>query len=442
MFSSKPSGEPSRILLVRPKYATGLTQFGSIVTEPLELEYLAGAALAQGDKYQIWDGQVDGSFPQICKNFRPHLVAITGYYPARDQMLAYAQTARSLLPDATVLIGGVHAELNQDDFQQPYIDLIVHSGGVFTFMDIIAKERQDWPDLAGISYQDKDGLWQENPQAPFKVKELPHPDRSYFHAHKQRFSWLYHGPTALVKTAFGCPCSCSFCYCRLLNNGVYQAREVEEVVKEIAGIDCPVIWLIDDTFLLDSGRLHAFSEALNKQGISRKFIIYGRADFISEHPEVLPLLKKMGVIEVIVGLESIDEQELKGFNKRVSAEQNRRCVSLLKQHNINCTGLFIMDQKATAADFRRLDHWIKEVGLSTYTISIFSPFPGTEEYPAFAQKLLTTDCRKWDLLHLVLPPVHLSRQGFMLRIWWLHIKILWRNPAMRRHLLSFKRRTH
>lgn len=428
-------GKTARILLVRPKYRTGLTRFASIATEPLELEYLAAAVRASGHTYQIWDGQLDGSLSQLCRTYQPDMVAITGYYPARDQMLAYARTVRVLQPEAAVLVGGVHAELQQEDFQRPEVDLIVHSGGVLTFQKILTRERADWQNLAGISWQDEQGQWRKNAPAEFDPSALPHPDRSFFHAHKQGFSWLYHGPVALVKTAFGCPYNCSFCSCRLLNNGTYQAREVEDAVKEMKGIDCSLIWLIDDTFLLDRQRLHDFAAELMRQNLERQFIIYGRADFISQHPDILPLLQKMGVIEVIVGLEAVDDNDLQGFNKQVNAEQNRRCVRLLQQHHIGCVGLFIMGQQATAADFRRLDRWIKDVQLSMYTISVFSPFPGTAEYPALAKQLLSTDCQKWDLLHVVLPPLHLSRLGFMSRIWWLHSKLLWRNRTLRRHLL-------
>ncbi len=437
--TDKSSDKTARILLIRPKYHTGMSRFGSITTEPLELEYLASAVIDQGHEYQIWDGQVDGSLSRACKEYQPDLVAITGYYPARDQMLIAARTIRSLQPKAVIIIGGVHAELNQEDFQQPAINLIVHSGGVFTFQALLAHKRADWSDLtnlAGISWQDKQGQWRKNPKASFDPQNLPHPDRSYFHAHKQRFSWLYHGPVALVKTGFGCPYSCSFCYCRLLNNGTYQARKIEEVIEEIKKINCSLIWLIDDTFLLDRQRLHSFAAALQEHKIKKKFIIYGRADFICKYPEILPLLKELGVIEVIVGLEAINDQGLEEFNKQVNADQNQECVRLLRQQGIGCVGLFIMDQQARAADFRKLDQWISKTGLSTYTISVFSPFPGTEEYPALANQLLTRDCRKWDLLHLVLPPQYLSRLSFMSRIWWLHVKLLWRNHKLRQHFLT------
>lgn len=433
MFSNKSR----RILLVRPRYATSLSKLGSLVTEPLELEYLARAVRENGDDYQIWDGQVDGAFTKICQTYRPDIIALTGYFPARDMMLQYAGQARAILPDVCVMVGGVHAELNQADFQQPAIDLIIHSGGFFTFRELLTSSQNTWSELAGISWKTEQGAWQENNKAPFDPAKLPHPDRTYFHAHKKRFSYLYHGPTALVKTGFGCPFDCVFCYCRLLNSGRYQPRQVDDVVAEIDTIECSTIWIIDDTFLLDCTRLEAFNKALKNLDIHKKFIIYGRAGFISDHPEILPTLQAMGVVEVIVGLESVDDGALLGFNKQVSAAQNRRCVALLKEHHIGCTGLFIMDQKATATSFQILDRWIKEVGLNTYTISIYSPFPGTEEYPQLAKDLTTTDCRKWDLLHLVLPPLNLSRFGFLARIYWLHFKMLWRNERIRKHYFSF-----
>ncbi|MCI5184013.1 MAG: hypothetical protein D3921_16095, partial [Candidatus Electrothrix sp. AW1] len=125
---------------------------------------------------------------RLCRTYQPDMVAITGYYPARDQMLAYARTVRVLQPEAAVLVGGVHAELQQEDFQRPEVDLIVHSGGVLTFQKTLTRERADWQNLAGISWQDEQGQWRKNAPAEFDPSALPHPDRSFFHAHKQGFS--------------------------------------------------------------------------------------------------------------------------------------------------------------------------------------------------------------------------------------------------------------
>lgn len=434
MFSNRQNNQ--RVLLVRPCYKGMAGRFAPLATEPLELEYLARAVIDIGGEYLIWDGAVDGALAEVCGDFLPTMVAITGYFPARDRMLAHAREIKAAHPDTKIIVGGVHAELNPADFYLPEIDLVVHSGGFFTFKNILMSREGDRPTLAGISYY-HNGVWHQNSQASFDPMFLPVPDRTYFHTHKQRYAYLHHGPAALVKSAFGCPHHCSFCACRLLNNGQYAPRPVEQVVAEMAGIDCELIWIVDDTFLLDVERIREFAAALARSGVNKKLIIYGRASFICDHVEILPLVKQMGVIEIIIGLEAVDDARLDSYRKGATADQNSRCVRLLQQYGIGVTGLFIMDQQARAADFKRLWQWINEHHLISYTISIFSPFPGTEEFGEYEPQLLTRDPAKWDLLSLVLPPQNLRRFGFLVRIYLLHATMIYKNPALAR--AAFKR---
>lgn len=425
-----------RVLLVRPKYHCIADRLALLPTEPLELEYLARAVIDLDASYQIWDGGFDKDLGASCKDFEPTHVALTGYYAARDQMLAYAKIVKECNPHIIVIAGGVHAELNSADFYQDSIDLVVSSGGFFSFKNILSSGDRNYASLQGVCYRGPDGKWHENIRASFPAKLLPDPDRSYFLAHKDRFHYLHLGTVALVKTGFGCPFDCSFCYCRLLNDGNYTVRPVHRVVKEIEAIDCELIWLVDDTFLLDTDRIKEFAETIQQQKLKRKFIIYGRASFICDHQDLLPTLKKIGVIEVIVGLEAIEEEMLNSYNKHVTAWQNSRCISLLQEHDINCTGLFIMNQQATEADFRKLDKWISRHKLSSYTISVYTPFPGTKEFDQHAKQLLTNDPAKWNLFSLVLAPEQLSRLGFMIRLYWLQAKILFRNRPLARYLLK------
>ncbi|WP_163340253.1 B12-binding domain-containing radical SAM protein [Desulfopila sp. IMCC35008] len=427
---------PSRVLLVRPRYHCVAERMALLPTEPLELEYLARAVRDFGGLYKIWDGGFDQDLGAACKDFKPTHVALTGYYAARNQMLDYAKIIKGYCPHVIVIAGGVHAELNPADFCQENIDLIVSSGGYFTFLNILSSGDRPYDSLKGIWYRRTNGDWHENARAPFPVDELPDPDRSYFLAHKDRFHYLHLGTVALVKTGFGCPFDCSFCYCRLLNDGNYTARPVHRVVQEIAAIDCELIWLVDDTFLLDEERIKEFAFTIHQQGIKKNFIIYGRASFICDHKDLLPKLKEMGVIEVIVGLEAIEEEMLHSYNKHVTAWQNSRCIKLLHEHDINCTGLFIMTQQATAADFRNLDRWIGRHKLSSYTISVYTPFPGTKEFERYAKQLLSDDPVKWNLFSLVLAPEQLSRFGFMIRLYWLQAKILFRNQRLAAYLVK------
>ncbi|MBN2007937.1 cobalamin-dependent protein [candidate division KSB1 bacterium] len=425
-----------KILFIRPRYGSALTRLTHMNTEPLDLEYLSAVANQHHCEWKIHDPAVDGeSFHKVFKLFQPDILAITGYYPAKDRMLEHARFAKSKRPDIITIIGGVHAELNATDFYDNTIDLIVHSGGALTFSAILQAilNNQSINETNGTCVRQPNSQWLNMPVVPLDPNQLPRPDRSHFYRYRRKFTWLYHGPVALVKTAYGCPFQCSFCYCRLLNNGLYTTRNVDDVVDEIASIDNPLIWITDDSFLLDMARIRTFATALQARKLTRQFIIYSRAGFIAQHPEVVPLLKQMGVINVIIGLESTDERTLTAFNKSTSMDENEACVRLLYEHTIECTGLFIMPVDATHAGFRHLQRWITHVGLRLYTVSIFTPFPGTTEFADYQDKLTTHDCRKWDLLHLVLTPSHMSRAMFYLRMGWVHGRMVVGNVKLKRY---------
>ena len=409
----------TRILFVRPAYHTRLSGVVRLVTEPLDLEMLVAVASDEGCPARIHDPMVTRErFTDVLRSFRPAVVAITGYYPARDSMLEHARCAKAMDPTVRVWIGGVHAELNHTDFHRDRVDLVVHSGGAGTFRAALRhlKEGDNPVGLSGTCSRSKTGEWCCAEAATLEVDALPLPDRSHFLDHRDRFAYMDYGPVALVKTAYGCPYGCAFCACRKLNGGRYHPRDLTAVVDEIEHIACDTIWIVDDTFLIDMDRISEFAAMLKRRAVSRRFIIYSRSEFIADHPGVVDLLASMGVIDIIIGLESIHEQRLLDYNKTATEAHNRRAVTLLKAAGIECTGLFIMDLAATHRDFVALDRWIREVGLTRYTLSVFSPFPGTDAYETYRDQLTTTDCRKWDLSHLVMAPTGMSRAGFYLHM--------------------------
>ena len=436
MYSENP-----KILFIRPEYGSGFSRMINLCTEPLDLEYLAAAANMEQCEYRIFDPSVTGEkFKDVLNEFRPDIVGITGCYPARDNMIKLAQDVKNIKPDTLTVIGGVHAEINYSDFYCDACDLIVYSGGVFTFKKIIQAVKGDdsLSCIKGLCYRDSQNSWKCNSKVSFDPNQLPVPDRSHFNRYKNKFTYMYYGPVALVKTAYGCPFECSFCYCRLLNYGHYTCRDVNAVADEISEIECSTIWITDDSFLLEMDRIKSFVEALRIKGVQKKFIIYSRAPFIARNPEVVPLLKEMGVINVITGLESVDEKKLGNFNKAAHASENEECIRLLKAGEIECTGLFIMNTDAKLSDFKKLNKWIDKTGLRLFTVSIFTPFPGTPGFESYKNQLTTDDCKKWDLLHLVLKPENINRFIFYLLLFSTHLKVLFKNRDMRKFLFFRK----
>lgn len=430
------SGPERRVLLVRPVYDTGLTQAVRLVTEPLELEYLAAIAAGAGWTWRIHDPVATGeSLTVALKTFAPEVVAITGYYPARDAMLGVARTAKSWRAETRVVIGGVHAELNPQDFQHPVVDAIICAGGAHTFGRWLTAPCDD---VVPGTWR-RGATWIQNPPpepATVDPTRLPRPDRTHFQQHRNAFTFLHHGAVALVKSAFGCPHDCNFCYCRLLNGGRYTPRPADDVADEIAGVDCGWVWLVDDTFLAMRSRAADLAHALERRGVRKRFIIFSRASDIARQPDVVDDLRRLGVVEVLVGLEAVNMEHLASYDKGTTVDDNRQCVELLAASGIACTGLFIVEPDATWSTFRNLNRWIDSVPLTAITVSIFAPFPGTAGWERFAPQLRSRDCRKWDLCHLLLPTRHLPRWLFYALYGWTHLRFLPRNPALLRHVLG------
>ncbi|MBU1240804.1 cobalamin-dependent protein, partial [Myxococcota bacterium] len=414
----------------RPYYHSIFSIIDPVITEPLELEYLQAGCHEAGHESLIYDGSVSSrKFARVLRSFKPDVVGITGYITARDIMLSALAAVKEVNPDTVTVVGGVHAELNQADFYYPQVDHIVHSGGVHSFIALLSTlENAQEPVITGLASQTATGTFTSFAARPLEVATLPLPDRSHFLANRHRYKYMHYGPAALVKTAWGCPFSCNFCYCTELNGGKYLARPMEQVISEIGGVPNDLIWIIDDTFLVSRKRVESFIRHLRAQKIHKRFIIYSRADFIVANQDLLAPLKEVGVIDVIVGLEAVNDRELTAWNKENTAMENERCVEYLREANINITALFMMDVDAKVQDFRDLERWIERMGIEVFTLSVFLPIPGTGAFNAYQERLTTTDISRWDFLHLVLKPKHLPVWRFYYEMYRLYARMLVRTP--------------
>ena len=56
--------------------------------------------------------------------------------------------------------------------------------------------------------------------------------------------------------------------------------------------------------------------------------------------------------------------------------------------------------------------------------------PGTGQYEKYKDRIMTSDYRKWDFVHLTINPTKMSRMGFYARFYLLYVKMAW-NIAIR-----------
>ena len=411
-----------KILLVRPRphnETIGLQHV--MICEPLELEYLAGnilGVLSEQVEAVIYDMILEKeSFKSILLREKPELVAFTGYITHVGTIREMAESVKKLLPFAVTAVGGVHAEVVTDDFRSPYIDLVFGWNGVKGF-NYAVKNLLEGRTVGEI----KEGLKSMNSD-PYDLRLLP-PDRSLVSRYRQKYYYMFHNPCALIKTSFGCPYNCSFCFCKEITRGSFYKRPIEEVVEEIATIPEREIYIVDDDFLYDEERLYRFIGLLRENRIDKRFLVYGRADFISSHPQLMEELFSVGLRAVIVGIESVRSEDLKDYRKGTTREINEECIRTLKKIGIELYATLILPMDFSVADFRELSGWLVSQGMTFVNLQPLTPLPGTEIFTEYEGKLIIKreDHHLWDMAHVALKPDKMSIREFYYQI----LKAYWR----------------
>ena len=395
-----------KALLIHPEISRTKYNFAGVIdNEPLELEYISAMLKNSGITCEIWDGQVEKiSVVKKLREFRPDLLYVCGRTRQENFMKEYCRAAKSICGSITI-IGGIHAQHCFKRFYVPEVDYIFTTFDIFKILDIINGVPSD--NISGLCFK-RDGVWTSNDAEPFDISRLPVPDRTYFYSHSDRYRYLELLPCAHVRTAYSCPFRCSFCYRNRLNCGKYTVRPIRDVVMEIRDIKCDNIYIIDDDFLVDKRRVGEFIRLVRKFGIKKKYVCYGRTDFIAKNENLMKELKKIGFYYILTGLEAFDEKYLRSYRKKTTLNCNEAAVKILNAAGINIMGMFIADLDFTPLDFIKMYSWIRRNKLKHAAVSILTPELDSPMFKEYSNRIISRDPAEWDYLHVVAKPKKMS----------------------------------
>lgn len=451
-----------KILLIRPKppkETIGLQHV--MICEPLELEYLAGNISEDKAEVMILDMILEKKpIDFYIREYLPDIVGITGYITHVGIIKEYSRIVKSILPDTITVAGGVHAEVVPEDFVDEAIDHIICSDPIGTFQRIVdhaidrkktphigieGKEEQEETPKRGDLHRIDGKIHIEGTYHPKiiqrKVASFPYkpPARDKVARYRSRYYYMFHNPCALIKTSFGCPFNCSFCFCKEVTGGKYFARDIGSVVEELKSIPEQEIYIVDDDFLFDPARLTHFCELLEQEKLDKRFLVYGRADFIAKNEPLMARLAKNGLRAVIVGIESVRKKDLMDFNKKTTVEINRQAVDILKKYNIELYATMILNLDYSKEDFRVLEKNIKEMDISFVNLQPLTPLPGTDIFGSYEEQIIVPreDHAKWDLAHIVLHPTEMSIRAYYWQIIRLYYRIVMRPKSILRMIRKY-----
>jgi radical SAM superfamily enzyme YgiQ (UPF0313 family) len=294
-----------------------------------------------------------------------------------------------------------------EDFADPAIDCIGLVDGTTLMPEIIAawSAGRSLESVPGLALPEGESVRRTAPRPYMPDPDsLPRPRRELVAHLADRYYYLFYQPVALVKTTWGCWHSCSFCFPRQVCDRPYS-RSPESIADELQRIRCEDVYIVDDTFLTNPDRLKRLAALLRRRRIRKRYLAYGRADFIAEHEPLVKEWAELGLSAVLVGLEAVTNPELATMHKRTSVEVNRRAVEVLRRCGVDTFASLVPGPDYGPEDWQRLQRFIEENDIYYVNLSPLTPLPGTEIWDAYKDEVTVPRAAHslWDFVHCLLP---------------------------------------
>jgi len=414
------------VLLIVPQngYYTGFQ--GLVQTEPLGIEYVAGAASDLAKNVQIHDDRIrPGGWRDKVRHNPPDLVGIGCQYTADVPVVKkLAQEVRELVgPDVPIIVGGHHIGLRPADAFTAEISAIVRGPGEQPFRELVKAwgSKRSFEDVREIWYRDAGGEYVAN-MDPIKIRphfkynspimdERPQPRRDLVEEFRDDYFFLFYPKVYSVETARGCRYRCSFCSVWNHHQGEYLVESPNRTVAEIASLPSGYINFVDDLAFSDIDGAGELADELLRLKINKRYWAQIRADNVwpksvekrKKHQAVFEKLAEAGLDMVLMGLESFDPAELKRVNKGSTVEQNVRAIEFLRSIGVKIWGAQIVFPEWDVADFDKTIEINRKLGIEVPQYTILTPLPGTPDYERALRDgtLLTLEPGMYDFFHSV-----------------------------------------
>jgi radical SAM superfamily enzyme YgiQ (UPF0313 family) len=289
-----------------------------------------------------------------------------------------------------VLLGGLHVTSLPDE-AAPHADTIFIGPGEHTFPQFLQ-------DLAvGAPHRRYES-------AVRTLETLPPIRRDLIQRHR------YLVPNSIVVSR-GCPHHCTFCYKDGFFAGgrSFYTQLVDDALAEIARLPGRHLYFLDDHLL---GNVR-FARDLFRgmKGMGRIFQAAATVDSILRD-DVIEEAAAAGLRSLFIGFETLSNSGLEGAGKRQNLGRSYRAVvRRLDSLGIMINGSFVFGLDGDSPQvFARTVDWAVQVGITTATFHILTPYPGTALFTDMASHY-RIETRNWDFYdtrHVVYRPSQLS----------------------------------
>ena len=353
---------------------------------PTDLMYLASIAESCGFEAIIRDYSQGGDFEADLKEFQPNYLVANIATPTFQSDMMAVKLAKEILPNiCTIVKGAPFLTYNTNTiYENPFIDYVIMGEAELTLKDIL--DGVPNCDILGICYREN---FQpvKNDKRPFidNLDILPFPARHLVD------NSIYKRPDngkvqAVVKVARGCPFHCFFCLATPVSGAKVRTRSPENIVAELKecvekyNIKNFLFW--SDIFNFNREWTLELCQKIIESGLKITWSSNTRADTMDD--EMAKMMYKSGCRLVSIGVESGSQKMLDNIGKKITLDDIRNTVKILKKNKIKIYNYFVIglpwETEETVEETIKFAIELDSNFISFYTAT---PLPGTK-YFAYA----------------------------------------------------------
>jgi hopanoid C-3 methylase HpnR len=374
--------------------------------EPLGLELVAEAVRRAGHEVRLLDLQsFDRSeyFRQL-DEWRPDAVGFSLNYLANvPEVIDLAKVARLRFPECFVFAGGHSASFAAREILEHAagaIDCVVRGEGegiTPRLLEAAARDRSGLERLPGVSTAAGDGP----AQSLLASLDDLQPARDLLARRRAYFIGVL-DPCASIEFTRGCPWDCVFCSGWTFYGRSYRKVTPAKAAEDLASVREEGVFIVDDVAFVDADHGDAIAQEVERRRIRKRYYVETRADVLLRNQEVFRRWKRLGLEYMFIGLEAIDEDDLRAHRKRTTLGKNFEALEVARSLGITVAVNIIADPSWDERRFAAVREWALSVPEIVH-LTVATPYPGTETWHTGAGQLTSRDYRLFDVQHAVLP---------------------------------------
>jgi len=391
-----------RVLLVHPSALMYSEIF--LRLEPLGLERVASAALADGHDVRLIDLQV---YPQAelwrqLAGFQPDAVGFSLNYLANvPEVVDLAKRIKLVRPDCVVFAGGHSVSFVAEQVLRHAsgaIDVVLRGEGETSAPALLAA----LPDRALTEVPG--AVTTAGPgRPPTMLHSLDeHLPARHLGGRRHKYFIGVMDPAASIEFTRGCPWDCSFCSAWTFYGRSYRRLSAEAAVEDMTRIAEPGVFIVDDVAFIKAEQGDEIARQLEHRRVRKDYYLETRCDVLIRNAEVFRRWKRLGLNYMFLGLEALDEEGLAAFRKRTTPSVNNKALEVARSIGLSVAINIIADPDWDEAHFAFVREWAMTVP-EIVNITVQTPYPGTETWLTESRRLTTLDYRLFDVQHAVLP---------------------------------------